>query len=146
MTVVLLLNNSQKLARVRRQAQVRSHRTMEPQLDTSRKSEVEPKTRTNVQVAVRCRPTSDDERSKGAVEVLSCDPASHEVRIACNRPQGEKSFTFDKVFGPEATQADVFEYSVAPLVLSSLQGYNATVFAYGQTGTGKTYVTCSSKL
>lgn len=49
-----------------------------------------------------------------------------------------KTFTFDGVFGEETSQAEVYE-SVAPFVESVLHGYNATVFAYGQTGAGKTY-------
>ena len=34
---------------------------------------------------------------------------------------------------------EIFEESVRPSVLAALDGYNVTVFAYGQTGTGKTY-------
>ena len=48
-------------------------------------------------------------------------------------------FTFDQVFDPSATQAQLYEQAVAPLILKCLQGYNATIFAYGQTGSGKTH-------
>eukprot|EP01052_Picozoa_sp_SAG31_P009514 SAG31_NODE_501_length_14835_cov_11.191979_1_plen_303_part_00 len=49
-------------------------------------------------------------------------------------------FTFDKVFnGPDATQAQVYEYSARPSIDDVLEGYNATIFAYGQTGAGKTH-------
>jgi len=34
---------------------------------------------------------------------------------------------------------DVYDEAVRPIVDSVLQGFNGTVFAYGQTGTGKTY-------
>ncbi|KNC49859.1 uncharacterized protein AMSG_06148 [Thecamonas trahens ATCC 50062] len=50
----------------------------------------------------------------------------------------EYDFPFDAVFGPTATQADVYG-QLAPCVQSALDGYNVTVFAYGQTGSGKTY-------
>lgn len=50
-----------------------------------------------------------------------------------------KKFTFDRAFGPESKQCDVYQAVVAPLITEVLAGYNCTVFAYGQTGTGKTY-------
>eukprot|EP00762_Andalucia_godoyi_P001004 ANDGO_02125.mRNA.1 Kinesin-II 95 kDa subunit len=49
------------------------------------------------------------------------------------------SFAFDYVYDQNARQVDVYQNTAAPAVLSTLQGYNATIFAYGQTGTGKTY-------
>ena len=47
--------------------------------------------------------------------------------------------TFDGVFGPDATQADVYAHAIEPIVAETLEGFNCTVFAYGQTGTGKTH-------
>jgi DNA replication protein DnaC len=52
---------------------------------------------------------------------------------------GNHQFHFDSVYGPHDEQADVYEQTARPAVLSVLQGYNATILAYGQTGTGKTY-------
>jgi hypothetical protein len=49
-----------------------------------------------------------------------------------------KTFALDRVFGPEATQEEVYA-TARPLVLSATDGYNATIFAYGHTGSGKTY-------
>ncbi|CAG9465541.1 unnamed protein product [Pedinophyceae sp. YPF-701] len=48
-------------------------------------------------------------------------------------------FTFDRVFDQDTTQQVVYEMAARPAVHSTLQGYNAAVIAYGQTGTGKTY-------
>ena len=48
-------------------------------------------------------------------------------------------FTFDEVFDINTSQEEVFNISAKPAVISVLEGYNSTVFAYGQTGTGKTF-------
>lgn len=50
-----------------------------------------------------------------------------------------KTFTFDTVFGPDCKQVDVYNTCARPIVDSVLEGYNGTIFAYGQTGTGKTF-------
>ena len=50
----------------------------------------------------------------------------------------EKNWEFDKIFNGESTQFEVFQY-LQPLVTSVLDGYNICIFAYGQTGAGKTY-------
>ncbi|ONM27406.1 P-loop nucleoside triphosphate hydrolase superfamily protein with CH (Calponin Homology) domain [Zea mays] len=58
---------------------------------------------------------------------------------------GKKSFTFNSVFGPLATQADVFT-DMQPLVRSVLDGFNVCIFAYGQTGSGKTFTMSGPKI
>ncbi|ELT90430.1 hypothetical protein CAPTEDRAFT_154669 [Capitella teleta] len=58
-----------------------------------------------------------------------------------NAPPGEppKTFTFDTTFGPNCKQVDVYNQVARPIVEFVLEGYNGTIFAYGQTGTGKTF-------
>ena len=51
----------------------------------------------------------------------------------------EKVCTFDQVFDEESTQQEVFESVGKPLCEHALAGYNTTIFAYGQTGAGKTH-------
>ena len=50
-----------------------------------------------------------------------------------------KAFTYDSVYDMESTQQQVYDESAFPLVESVLEGYNGTIFAYGQTGCGKTH-------
>ncbi|KAJ7798367.1 P-loop containing nucleoside triphosphate hydrolase protein [Mycena olivaceomarginata] len=50
-----------------------------------------------------------------------------------------RTYPFDIAFGPEADQALIYHEVVAPLLDEVVKGYNCTLFAYGQTGTGKTY-------
>jgi kinesin family protein 11 len=52
-----------------------------------------------------------------------------------------KTYPFDKVFGPEADNTTVFNEVAEDMLREVLAGYNCTIFAYGQTGTGKTQAT-----
>lgn len=48
-------------------------------------------------------------------------------------------FTFDSVYDWNSRQEDIFNETAYPIIDNVLQGYNGTIFAYGQTGTGKTF-------
>jgi kinesin family protein 11 len=50
-----------------------------------------------------------------------------------------KTYTFDRVYPPDSTQEEIYSNSISPIVNETLKGFNCTIFAYGQTGTGKTY-------
>ncbi|KAM0948242.1 putative plus-end-directed kinesin ATPase [Dioscorea sansibarensis] len=95
----------------------------------------------NVQVVLRCRPLSDEEQRLNVQKAVSCIEQKKEVVVFQNSAskQVEKTFLFDKVFGPKAQQRSIYDYAISPFVKDVLEGYNCTVFAYGQTGTGKTY-------
>nr|CAD1825868.1 unnamed protein product [Ananas comosus var. bracteatus] len=96
----------------------------------------------NVQVILRCRPFSEDELRNNAPQVVTCNDYQREVAISQTiaGKQIDRIFTFDKVvFGPSAKQKDLYDQAVIPIVNEVLEGFNCTIFAYGQTGTGKTY-------
>ena len=94
--------------------------------------------RESVKVSVRLRPMSQDEISKGFEKIVEIDQENASVRI--RNPQGQYlSFTYDYSFPEDCTQEEVYEATAAPIVSGVLEGYNGTIFAYGQTGTGKTY-------
>jgi hypothetical protein len=56
----------------------------------------------------------------------------------CIPPISIKTLTF-QVFGQQTEQRELYEQSISPIVNEVLEGFNCTIFAYGQTGTGKTY-------
>ncbi|KAM0021520.1 putative plus-end-directed kinesin ATPase [Helianthus debilis subsp. tardiflorus] len=95
----------------------------------------------NVQVLLRCRPFSNEELKNNAPQVVTCNEYQREVAVSQSiaGKQIDRVFTFDKVFGPTAQQKDLYEQAVIPIVNEVLEGFNCTIFAYGQTGTGKTY-------
>ena len=86
----------------------------------------------NIQVCARIRPMSDEESQRGCHEVAQ---SLGETEVGCfdERTQKWKSYAFDKVWGPETSNREVFQ-DVEPLALSVIEGYNACIFAYGQTG------------
>ncbi|KAK9500315.1 hypothetical protein O3M35_001599 [Rhynocoris fuscipes] len=95
-----------------------------------------------VQVVVRCRPMNSKEYSKGCENVVEVYPSRGVVEIFNPKEEERtngKMFTYDSVYDCHATQKDIYDESVYPLVNSVLEGFNGTIFAYGQTGTGKTY-------
>ncbi|CAL8069238.1 unnamed protein product [Calicophoron daubneyi] len=96
-----------------------------------------PITRTSVlkeaiTVVCRIRPLNQTERMKGSTVCVTF-PAPNTVAI------GGKTYSFDVVLQPNATQTEVYEKSAKSIVTSVLNGYNGTIFAYGQTSSGKTY-------
>lgn len=95
----------------------------------------------NVQVLLRCRPFNEDEVRTSAPQIVSCSEPRREVTVNLNiaAKQIDRTFTFDKVFGPQAQQQDLYDQAIVPIVNEVLEGFNCTIFAYGQTGTGKTY-------
>uniref|UniRef100_J3M6X4 Kinesin-like protein n=2 Tax=Oryza brachyantha TaxID=4533 RepID=J3M6X4_ORYBR len=94
--------------------------------------------RGNIRVFCRCRPLTHDEISNGCSSIVEIDP-SHETELQYAPSDKErKVFKFDHVFGPSDDQETVFAESL-PVVRSVMDGFNVCIFAYGQTGTGKTY-------
>ena len=59
--------------------------------------------------------------------------------MCCCLLNDEAVLYYMQVFGPTAQQKDLYEQAVVPIVNEVLEGFNCTIFAYGQTGTGKTY-------
>ncbi|VAI11830.1 unnamed protein product [Triticum turgidum subsp. durum] len=95
-------------------------------------------TKGNIRVFCRCRPLSKDETSSGYKCVVDFDGANDGDIGIMNGGTAKKTFKFDRVYTPKDDQAEVYA-DASPLVTSVLDGYNVCIFAYGQTGTGKTF-------
>eukprot|EP00759_Apiculatamorpha_spiralis_P010381 PhF_6_TR17104/c0_g1_i2/m.26330 len=93
-----------------------------------------------IRVALRMRPSLPHERYVGNCLMKTDEvtlQVSHAHPTAVNGSRGE--YTFDCVLDETDTQQDVYGTLAADFVDAALQGYSATILAYGQTGTGKTY-------
>ncbi|KAI8572293.1 hypothetical protein RHMOL_Rhmol01G0186500 [Rhododendron molle] len=92
----------------------------------------------NIRVFCRCRPLSKTEVASGHATVVDFDAAKDGELGILTGGSTKKNFKFDRVYTPKDDQVDVFA-DASPLVISVLDGYNVCIFAYGQTGTGKTF-------
>eukprot|EP01018_Ginkgo_biloba_P038434 Gb_33955 [translate_table: standard] len=89
----------------------------------------------NIRVFCRVRPFLFNEKCACPGPLVV--PASDKVVVKLAGGKA-KQYNFDKVFLPGASQDDVFA-EVEPIIRSALDGHNVCIFAYGQTGTGKTF-------
>ncbi|KAI9593739.1 P-loop containing nucleoside triphosphate hydrolase protein, partial [Syncephalis fuscata] len=87
----------------------------------------------NIKVVCRIRPQNKREIAENGTIIVEPDDNEVSIRIDVGR------FHFDRIFGMETRQGEIFEYSLRETVEDVLAGYNGTVFAYGQTGSGKTF-------
>ncbi|XP_074058020.1 uncharacterized protein LOC141498842 [Macrotis lagotis] len=101
-----------------------------------------------MQVALRIRPINDTELDEGAAViahkvgdqmVVLMDPDEDPDDALRSNRSREKTFIFDIVFDQQASQEEVYCSTTQHLVEGVISGYNATVFAYGPSGAGKTY-------
>eukprot|EP00750_Incisomonas_marina_P009130 INCI15817.2.p1 GENE.INCI15817.2~~INCI15817.2.p1 ORF type:complete len:1033 (-),score=324.57 INCI15817.2:3273-6371(-) len=93
--------------------------------------------RGNIRVFARCRPILPFEKKRGATVCVEF-PMPDTLQVRDEKRNTTNTWEFDKVFKPGSENMDVFK-EISPLVTSILDGYNVCIFAYGQTGAGKTY-------
>ena len=91
-----------------------------------------------VKVAIRVRPMNKHEREQNSKICVEVDTVNNTVSVLPSKGS-TKTFQFDYVYPMDTTQRDIYDQVAFPIVDSIFQGYNGTVFAYGQTGCGKTY-------
>ena len=142
-------NNKRKLYETKKQ-RIQTSKTINNN-DDSTKSFIDDmkKGSYNILVCIRCRPLSSSEKQLSSNEtirimdskmVVLIDPIEYNgpTKIFKNRSR-EQTYAFDFAFDKNCSQYTVFENSTKFLIDGVVNGYNATVFAYGATGAGKTY-------
>ncbi|GMH69323.1 hypothetical protein TrLO_g8416 [Triparma laevis f. longispina] len=95
----------------------------------------------NVQVVVRLRPMNDRENTLDTLPVVTASTSDRSITVikGSGSRQQRSQYEFDNVFGMYSTQEEVFNSTLRPVIKDVLNGFESTVFAYGQTGTGKTH-------
>lgn len=89
----------------------------------------------SIKVCCRFRPQNQIERENSGKICFEVPPGGTSVYV----PSSDHTFVFDRVFRWDANQKEVYDYSAKPIINAVLRGFNGTVFAYGQTSSGKTY-------
>ncbi|KAL6911716.1 hypothetical protein ACP4OV_000521 [Aristida adscensionis] len=94
-----------------------------------------------IQVLVRLRPLSEKEIARGEPAEWECinDTTIMFRSTFPDRPTAPTAYTFDRVFHSDSSTKEVYEEGVKEVALSVVSGINSSIFAYGQTSSGKTY-------
>lgn len=93
-----------------------------------------------IKVVVRVRPMNSKEHAQNCQSIATVDSSSNQIVILNpNEKENVKTFAFDSVFSTDSEQELVYSKTAYGLVDNVLKGFNGTVFAYGQTGCGKTH-------
>ena len=100
--------------------------------------------KSQITIAIRIRPLSQNEKELSDIESVTAINSnslsvSSENSAKKNSQIKYQQFFFDYVFDKTATQQEIYTKTTKNLLESIIEGYNATVFAYGATGSGKTY-------
>ncbi|OMJ91088.1 hypothetical protein SteCoe_6451 [Stentor coeruleus] len=101
----------------------------------------------NILVICRFRPLNEKELEISEDLCVEYNEDHKNLKIISQYEYGEPlKFGFDHVFDHNSKQVDVYNVSSKPIVEAVMQGFNGTVFAYGQTSSGKTYTMSGIKL
>ncbi|CAD8111477.1 unnamed protein product [Paramecium sonneborni] len=92
-----------------------------------------------VKVIVRMRPFNQREKENGSKPCVTVYEDTNSIELRNSQDNEVKNFTYDYVFGAETPQLQIYQKTAFNLVESVADGYNGTIFAYGQTGCGKTF-------
>ncbi|XP_067295928.1 uncharacterized protein [Pseudorasbora parva] len=88
-----------------------------------------------IRVFCRIRPLTLAEQARRGQAIVAC---LDDYSVILETPRGPREFQFDKIFNTECTQEEVFMES-SGLIQCAIDGFNVCIFAYGHTGSGKTF-------
>jgi len=108
---------------------------MSEERDNSQGPQAEPSKEDSIKVICRFRPLNDTEEKTGSKFIIKFPSGSDDQCVSI----GGKVYMFDKVLKPNVTQTQVYDATAKNIVKDVLCGYNGTIFAYGQTSSGKTH-------
>ncbi|XP_026839303.1 kinesin-like protein KIF17 [Drosophila erecta] len=93
----------------------------------------------NIKVVVRCRPMNQCEKERKCQNIVEINGFAVSVTNPSARISQKKKFIFDSAYKMETNTEVIYDEMCYSLVESTIEGYNGTIFAYGQTGCGKTH-------
>ncbi|KAJ1409007.1 P-loop containing nucleoside triphosphate hydrolase protein [Ochromonadaceae sp. CCMP2298] len=93
-----------------------------------------------IQVVVRCRPLNNSEKEMDCKSIVDIDVEARQVAIRNpSNAADTKFFTFDASYDHDTQQRIFYDESCFSVIEGTLEGFNSTIFAYGQTGCGKSF-------
>ncbi|XP_043657621.1 kinesin-like protein KIF17 isoform X5 [Drosophila teissieri] len=93
----------------------------------------------NIKVVVRCRPMNQSEKEQNCQNIVEINDFAVSVTNPSARISQKKKFIFDSAYNMKTSTEVIYDEMCYSLVESTIEGYNGTIFAYGQTGCGKTH-------
>lgn len=102
---------------------------------------------TRIKVFARVRPCKDRKQEYAGIFVDQLD--EHQLRFELDsgftQPEKNLAYKYDKIFWKDCTQEEIYAGTARQMIETSVKGINTTIFAYGQTGAGKTYTMSGSR-
>ena len=98
-----------------------------------------------VSVGLRIRPLNSIEHEAKSTAIMIEEGGVKVVQMDDTGKSRMSEHSYDAVFGPTVSTGRVYKSIASPLVRNTLDGYNSTIFAYGQTSSGKTHTMVGSE-
>ncbi|EGR27722.1 kinesin motor domain protein, partial [Ichthyophthirius multifiliis] len=117
-------------------------------LNIKNKMQDQPSEKQSIQVTIRVRPLNKNEKQESQQTCIKFNQQQpNSIQLETSSQSNLKTFQFDYIAHQYTTQQEIFQKIALPAVDNCFEGYNACIFAYGQTGAGKTFtITGSSDL